>query len=459
MRQKDSFELSSILVALKPALKSIDIRTVAVKTSLESDWQNLITSVFMTEKTVDEIRKQQEKIPHLRDNNVAFFLKAIPFDYTLIGNIENDREVKFATPFGFNNVQFRKLDLSKFKVSSTQQIISGSYRWILHTIAIGSQNERAELWNIANDNEIVAKRQGFPNIGALARNWLKIEYSNGSQKDFELVIPSLASIESKRFIDSKFEIRVKKVSSLTDLQLNLSLARNNINLWTKTMKVREEQAEPPNAFTTITEVLELEDLKPYDSINVELTLGESALTLDNTCEFAPFSNVVEPFMKAFGAFCPLKKLKSMLLEPHKHKKPDRIFENAVTWLLSLAGYNPLHLGQSFEKCYTETKFEVGSADIIAYEECKRIFLIDCDTGPIDPRKIQQLIELGKYFSESFKEYPGLEIVPILVTPKKYEGQPKSGVRIVDSGSLERIFEELAKGELERARAIFCEFGY
>ena len=162
MRQKDSFELSSILVALKPALKSIDIRTVAVKTSLESDWQNLITSVFMTEKTVDEIRKQQEKIPHLRDNNVAFFLKAIPFDYTLIGNIENDREVKFATPFGFNNVQFRKLDLSKFKVSSTQQIISGSYRWILHTRAIGSQNERAELWNIANDNEIVAKRQGFP---------------------------------------------------------------------------------------------------------------------------------------------------------------------------------------------------------------------------------------------------------------------------------------------------------
>jgi hypothetical protein len=79
-------ELCSVLEALKPALKSIDVRTFAAATSSGSDWQNLITSVFMTEKTVDEIKNQQERIPPLRSNNIAMFLKAVPFDYTLLGN-------------------------------------------------------------------------------------------------------------------------------------------------------------------------------------------------------------------------------------------------------------------------------------------------------------------------------------------------------------------------------------
>jgi len=131
----------------------------------------------------------------------------------------------------------------------------------------------------------------------------------------------------------------------------------------------------------------------------------------------------------------------------------------VAWLLSLAGYNPLHLGKSFEKCRTETGFEFGSADIIAYEENERILLVDCDTGPIDQNKIQRLIELGNFFSECLKEYRGLEIIPVLITPKEFTGQPKKGLRIVDCRYLKRILEEIAKGQQKKARAIFCEFGY
>ena len=78
---------------------------------------------------------------------------------------------------------------------------------------------------------------------------------------------------------------------------------------------------------------------------------------------------------------------------------------------------------------------------------------------MDTKKIQRLIELGKYFSELFKEYRGLEIIPVLVTPKEYRGQPKKGIRIVDCKSLKRILEEESKGNREMARNIFCEFGY
>ena len=69
-------ELGSVLEALKPALKSMDVRTFAVATP-EGDWQNLITSVFMTENTVDEVKNQQERIPLLRNNEVALFLSDI----------------------------------------------------------------------------------------------------------------------------------------------------------------------------------------------------------------------------------------------------------------------------------------------------------------------------------------------------------------------------------------------
>lgn len=457
MGQNIPDELYSVFGALKPALKSMDVRTFAVAAP-EEDWQNLITSVYLTETSVDEVKKQQEKMLPMRNNEVALFCIAIPVDYTLFQNII-DGEVKFLTPFGTNKVRFRKFDPTKLKVHSTQARISGSYKWILTAEDIGGQGERGGLWSVVKDNEIVAKRLGFPNIATLIKNKLQIEYGNGYQKDFEVVIPPLASIETAHFANSRFEVKVKKASGLKDLQLNLTLARDGIPIRNEPRKLKDEKPETLKTSAIVTEALDLKGVLPHDLMNAELILGESALTLDKKWEYAPLENAVEPFLKTIDAFCSLQKLESMLLEPHQYKKTDKIFENSVTWLLSLAGYNPIYLGKNFERCQTKTQFQIGSADIIAYEENKRIILVDCDTGPIDSKKIQQLIELGKYFSELFKEYRGLEIIPVLVTPKDYRGQPKKGVRIVDCESLKRILEELCKGNRERARNIFCEFGY
>lgn len=43
-------ELFPVLEALKPVLKSIDIRTIAVAPPSEGSWQNLVSSVYLTEK-------------------------------------------------------------------------------------------------------------------------------------------------------------------------------------------------------------------------------------------------------------------------------------------------------------------------------------------------------------------------------------------------------------------------
>lgn len=464
-------QLLSVLEALKPALKSIDIRTVAVTPSSEEQWQNLITSIYVTEKTVDETRNQQKKIPQLRNNNFVLLLNAYSFDYTVFEEIIRG-EVRFPTPFGINKVQFRKFDPFKLKVHSTQERINGTLGWILRAADSGQEQEREKLWLVTNGQEREAKLQGYSDIIKLIKNRLRIKYNNRERKDFELVIPPLARIENVRFVNSKFEVEVKKVAGLTDLQLNLALERSDqggfLNpIWSNISKVKEKEPQSPDNFCVETESFELGDLLPYDLMNVELIHRESALTMDKTWLRAPFENIVEPFLKALNAFCPLENFKKMIFEPENYgKDPEQIFENAVTWLLSLTGYATIHLGvkiksfskkkgaESFDVIRAESNYPLACADILAYEENKKLLFVDCDIGSLDDKKIQKLIETGKHFSDTLDKYKQLQIIPVLVTPKDCRHEVKEGLRIVDRYALEMIFERLAKGDREGARDAF-----
>ena len=51
-----SGSLAAVIDAFEPALKSVDIRTIAVKdVSSKAPWTNLITSIFISEKTFEEV--------------------------------------------------------------------------------------------------------------------------------------------------------------------------------------------------------------------------------------------------------------------------------------------------------------------------------------------------------------------------------------------------------------------
>lgn len=58
-------DLHSVIKAFEPALKSVDVRIVAVKTGEQDKWQNLITSVFLGGKGVEEARKDQKSCLNL----------------------------------------------------------------------------------------------------------------------------------------------------------------------------------------------------------------------------------------------------------------------------------------------------------------------------------------------------------------------------------------------------------
>ncbi len=462
-------ELQSVLDAFSPVLKSIDLRTVVVTHPSGEHWLNLITSIIASEKTVPEVQNEHKNLPAFRNNQFAIFLQALPFDYSIFEQIIYSK-IKILTPYGWNVIHFRKFDPLKLKVGSITEWIDGSLNWTLRSVDRSQEKEREELWSIVNDQNKEAILRNYINIQELIKKTLRIDFSIGDRKDFELVIPSLAKIKTASFKDKKFLVEIRKLVGLRDLQLNLVLKRpngytsDNI-IWKDIYDVGEGKRQLGEKFCLVEKEFEIDDLLPYDSMDVKLIHRNSALTLDQTHKEAPLENIVEPFLKTLYAFCPSEKFKKMLLEPEKYgKNPDKIFENAVTWLLSLTGYSTIHLGvkikakkgnEKFDVLRAESGYEIGCADIIAYEENERLLLIDCDLGLPDDKKIQKLFETVKHFADS-KKYRQLRIIPVFVTPKEYN-KLVNNLTVVSHYTLELILKKLAGGNRKEARDTFCGF--
>jgi hypothetical protein len=462
-----SDELGSILEAFGPALISIDIRTVAGKLSSEGNWVNLITSILITKKTVDEVITEQKKLPEVVNDQFGILHEAIPFDLMFFENIAQLGLIPLQK--AGSEVEIRRFSPYSLRVFPNLGNFRGAMQQPLVATGLSPQplEERNELWTIARKQNALAKRLGCSDYVELIKEMLQIDFSDGDSRDILIVIESPARLESATFNDSTFVVEVCKSSAVRNLQLNLFLKRKSDGffgfektIWKKILPLKEE-LESKNGSCLIKESVELEDLLPFDQMNVELLHANSALTLSTRSVIAPLKNVTEPCLKTLDKFIQLEDLKKMLLDPYTFgKEPNRIFEIAVSWLLSLAGLNPIYLGfivkdscgkeRRFDSLKLETGYDVGCADILAYKENDCILIIDCDIGPIDDKKIQRLSQTCKHFDTLLPMFGKLRFLPILFTPQECSVQEKDGVRLVGRNEIESIFEELAKGNRDMA---------
>jgi len=455
-------DLYHILKAFSPALKSIDVRTVAVCPPSEEHWQNWATAIFLSDKTIEEIKAKQEKIPKVRNNRIGFFCDTLPFDYLIFDKISNG-EIRFpVSSFPQHRIKTREFDPLTLKVQSSQKWINNSYCYILRSTDSGIEEDRKKLWTIVLNQDTWAKRYGFSNSREMITHYLTIDYRNEIRKDFEIVIHQFAKIQNLQLSENQLIVNVQIPKEVSGLQLNLLLKRDSEIVWRDTGEI--DGTNNSKEFT-------INGMLPFDSITVELIHLDSGLTLDRAYETVPLKNVAEPLVKTLDAFCSFDNLNKMLFEPENYgKNPEKIFENAVTWLLSLSGYETVHLGiritklngknESFDKLVAKSGYHIGSADIIAYEENERILLIDCDIGTVDPKKVQKLAELKKHFRDKLKGYEKMPIVPILFSPKDFrEASPSTEVMIADQSVIKRIFEAVVKGNREHARSLLYYSGW
>jgi len=461
--------LLAVLEAFEPVLNSIDVRTVAVKPMEQDKWQNLVTSVFLSEKTVEEIRKHQEKLPQLCTANLGFFVDAFPYSLSRLQDLVKEKIILRSN--GHQTVEKGHIDLHTLGVASFQRSLRGSYQYVLSSSNLTSmpQTEREKLWSIFSNQFRESKRLGRASIHDMAKELLEVDLNDRDRKDFEvgIVIGDFVKIESASFKGSFFELTIKKTPGLKGLQLNLSLIRAtdvawNTLVWRRNVDLRETKGNRKKRFCVTRNSFELDGSTPFDTMNVELIHKPSALTLATTMATAPLRNVVEPLLKTLGAFCPLDEFKMMLLEPVRYgKEPQKTFENAVVWLLSIAGFHSVYLAAKIkanghEKSFdvlraVESRFEIGCADIIAYEENEALLLVDCDVGSPDDKKIRKLKATAKFIEKSLSNGK-LRIVPVLFSPRDSTELPQeAGVSIVGREAIEGFFKEIAKGNLKKAR--------
>ena len=430
------------------------------------DWQNLITSIFLSEKTIDEVKNEQKAIAKIHNNYFALFHDVLPFSYDIFEKM-SEGIFKIQTEFGRIPIQFGKVNILESKVVSSNEWVAGKYTLMLRTINSGLEEERRELWSIAGQQKILLTQLDFKTIPDLIKHYLKIRYTNNERKDIEIVISPPATIKNLKFKNNDLQVILKKTSKINDLQLNLSVDRNNITIRRDRIQIPFEKTE----FTNSPEVFKNPKMLYSDFLKVKLIHVNSGLTLDTADIKVPLDKVGDPFVKIFDAFCSLDKLKKMLFEPENYgKDPDKIFENAITWLLSLSGYEAVRIGvilkkinggeERFDTLFAESNYHIGSADIIAYERNERILLIDCDIGIVDPKKVQKLAELKKYFRKKLKNYKKLPIVPILFSPRSVRSDsPSIDVFIADQAVIQNIFEAVVQGDQEQARSFLYYSGF
>jgi len=467
-------ELYPVLEAFRPILKSMDMRTIAVRSPSDGEWENLVTSIIVSDKPFEEVRSIQTELPVIRNKEIELFAFASSFDYSLFeffcqGKIKNPKVfVTRGAGIGYGGVTIRTrtFDPYKLKVASLWKRADGISKRILSATSSNSAPEREVLWGIAEKQTGLPKDLGYKDMNDLLKSTLRIEDLSRA-KDFELTISDLVKIENVAFRHSSFVVNIARIEGLKNLQLNVFQDRSEkggfLNtVWRKQYLIDKIEAKQPKEPISI--VVQPPNLRPYDYISLEVIHKGSLLTIEDSSSRAPLQNVVDPYFKMLDAFCPIAEFREMLLNPEKSsKKPDKRFENAVAWLLSLAGFHTIYLGVeirvskkgnlvSYDVLRNESGIPVGCADIIAYEDNERLLLVDCDIGGLNEQKIQKLVATRHHF-ESLLDCKELKIVPVLFSPKPFrEAAMNKPVAIADGAVIESMLEDIAKGDREYARS-------
>lgn len=455
--------VNEILQAFSPAFKSIDVRIVAVK--LEDQWRNVITSVFLSFKSQEEIKSEQQQVRETLPETDKFCILLDCYSFDSISDLFNQIKKAEIEMHG-RVIRFQPFDPSKLTIEAYQSYLKKMNNWKV----IGSHATATlfdGVWPVISDQDGPARLVGYANAYEMIKETINIrEFDPSIKRVIVIGIPIPARISDISFDGKSVKVKIKKPFSLNDLQLNLSIERINPNalhfepFWRKTQSVKKRGYPLKRGFCCVTNSIKLANSKPHDRIEVELIHRKvPTLSMDKGYSSIPLENAVEPFAKAFSAFCSLDVFKERLLNPERfvegRKKPNTIFENAVAWLLSLVGFSVLPLGRDFEILrIPETGYQLGSVDIIAYRENEHLLLVDCDTSIPDEKKIRSLMTVTDHFKYIQDEHKQPQITSAIFSPKNCTGIPAvtNSVKIVDRYQIEQAFEEAISGNMEQARS-------
>jgi hypothetical protein len=431
--------LNKVISAFSDYYNSINVTIVAKK--LKDRNENILSSIVFTVDKLEEVKL----VTLYEDKDVVITRHFLAMDNVteLFEQFKNGMYKIFKYAIRYNNFDPDILTVDYYR--------EDRYSQIQDTIIFGAERREKlahipDVWDVLKSKNGIALLEGYSDIFDMIADLTGIiDYRQNFEFDVKFIFPLEVKVNNFEIKDQEIIINILKSQNLKKLQLNIKITRIEIS---RRYVVFRDKYPIESEDTSINWEFKVENLYPKDMVEL-LLISRSLpeLIIAREVLWAPAEKPLQPYAVTFNMFYSIEDLRDKLLNPSRFKNAGELFEESVTILLALCGFSPIHLGKEYERLKLESKYEMVSADIIAFVEKEGLFLIDCDTQVPDPSKISKIMALRQYLEDNEDLHDIDNIVPVIITPldcSKFE-TTISDVVILDRNWIIKTLEDVMMG--------------
>jgi len=433
--------VSNVVSAFSNYFTSVKIIIVAIK--IDDRYENILTSnIFSTESL------EEEKVEILFNDKNLLIIRNLILIRSISDLLENYKKGFYK--INQYNIRYNSFDPDTLIINIFQQ---DKFKLVPDTVIFGAERRETlahiqGIWDILQSKNGYAILEGYLHIFDMIADLTGIvDYRKNYDSDVKFIFPLEVKIKNLTVTDKKFIVDIIKSQNLKDLQLNIKVTRG-VHRTNVVFRNRYSIESNNNAIKL---KINIDNLYPKDFIETFLiSKSLPELIIERNIIWAPIEKPLKPYAITFNMFYPIEELKDRLLNPHRFKKADTIFEEAVSILFALCGFSPIHLGRKYENLKLVSKYEYASTDILGFVEEEGLFLIDCDTQMPDPSKISKLMALKQHLGKNEEIKKTDSIVPVIITPNdcaQFE-TTISNVVILDRNWIIDALEKIMIGDIK-----------
>lgn len=466
--------LGDMIQCMMPVYKSIDIRTACI--TEEGRWRNILTVIRFaheTRQTTEEkqaglatnlgkISTEKFKVVHeTLDINEWTRLK----DWFLQGEIKvGDLTVVLDDK--------KDLDALSGNLSCYSSYAVCKNEWnVLEAYSTTNRDPQQVLRLVESD----ARKAGFRSIYQAINALLGARYAGGMTVDVIVLAPALARLSIEKLDPNRrlLSITTEIHKNLRNCVLNVIVQENGRQRpemqevkFKRQISLNPDQGiESRTDFRKIESGLELPEIRLNDELDIRLVAGDIEV-FDVSGSIKRYYTTgllkVKPLFDIFSEFKDDFEFEDLLLRADKLKvkkknriiEPQEVFARSVGWLLNFLGFTSVKMDERETLREPETKVEIGSADILAYHELERIFVLgNCSLKPPKTEDIIALRDLKKKFSEGLLErrvnrvvaaffFLGEELLQIK------DNASKEGIKVFGASDIRQILSQFREGSFD-----------
>ena len=442
---------------------SIDVRTVVVKGN--NSWQSIITIIRLRHETVDDLREEHQKLIKkcsglIKTDDFQVGLFQLPIEkWSKIRLdleqkslcIADDFAVNFESAIDLNYTTDARYNPSEDYVNTEWQSYLGKIRISAPSVPF----ERSKY------SDLVIKHT-FSSLEDYLAAILQIHRNETSQHSVIITAPIFFKV-----LDVKFDVDTITVSYQGYPQKNIKLALNfyRADSYQNSFDLIDKIIKPIEIGNNLKEITNdgvtthIDTKSMGNQFEVIVTKNDSIVLYeqgksDIKEKWLTRTNITNPIFPVFNNFVSVEELEKMFFE-HKGRgktNPKIVFEQAVSWLLSLLGFNAILLGQEYEKSGSGSN-EI-SYDILGSSSKNLILLVNATTGLPKQFDFDRERDYRNRLSKTLQN-PDVIIKSIYFTGRDTteanDSAKANEISFIDNNKLKIILDMMKRGDVDKAR--------